>query len=185
MFTRNDIQVIHASTYGSTRAYANWIAASLNCKCTSLEDARERDFPHVHTIIFGGAVYAGQVKGLRFLKSLMKEYPDIKFILYTCGVYSPDDKEHIEQLRSGIQRSLTDRYMDKLEIHHVQGAIHHKRLSFLHKLVIKILVHSIKRKDPQARSLEEQSMLGSYGQVTDFKDPCYVDAITKSLSHSI
>ena len=93
--------VIFYSKYGSTRQYAEWIAEELGA---DLIDARARrlklrDIQEYDTIIYGGGIYSGGIKGVELItKNWAKGLSAKRVIVFAVGI-AVDNEANREQCR--------------------------------------------------------------------------------------
>ena len=74
--------VIFKSKYGSTRKYAQWIAADLQADLFAADKIKVRDLAPYQTIVYGGYLYAGSIAGIKLLtKRIMFKNSSILTIL--------------------------------------------------------------------------------------------------------
>lgn len=59
----NKTAVVFKSKYGSTKKYAQWIAEELSCDIFERKNVKSDDLEAYDTVIYGGGLYAGGVKG--------------------------------------------------------------------------------------------------------------------------
>ena len=76
----NKIAVIYKSKYGATKRYAGWIALKLNADLYELSDIRVKDLKEYETIIYGGPLYVGKIKGIKFIINNYEHLKDKKAI---------------------------------------------------------------------------------------------------------
>ena len=93
--------VIYTSKRGSTRQYAEWIAEELGA---DLVDARARklklrDIKDYDTIIYGGGIYSGGIKGVELItKNWSKGLSQKRVIVFAVGM-AVDVEANREQCR--------------------------------------------------------------------------------------
>ena len=56
--------VLYTSKYGAAETYAQWIAEALGCQAVSLDKFSKKELQGYDTVIYGGGVQAGGVRGL-------------------------------------------------------------------------------------------------------------------------
>lgn len=93
--------VLYYSKYGATKQYAEWIAEELGA---DLVDARARkpklrDIKDYDTIIFGGGIYSGGIKGVELItKNWSKGLSQKRVIVFAVGM-AVDVEANREQCR--------------------------------------------------------------------------------------
>lgn len=102
--------VLYTSKYGAAETYARWIAEALGCRAVPLDKSSKKELQGYDTVIYGGGVQAGGIRGLeqftKWIKGDLKlrqmakrgtiseaEAAEIgcfrQAILYFCGRYQP------------------------------------------------------------------------------------------------
>jgi len=61
--------VIYKSRYGSTKAYAKWIAEELGCEAVEAKTVKAEDLERYDTIVYGGGLYAEMVHNNKLLNN--------------------------------------------------------------------------------------------------------------------
>ena len=56
--------VLYTSKYGAAETYARWIAEALGCRAVPLDKCSKKELQGYDTVIYGGGVQAGGVRGL-------------------------------------------------------------------------------------------------------------------------
>ena len=74
-----NIAVVYCSRYGSTKQYAQWLAEDLGADLYDVRRVYKEKLETYDTIVFGGGLYYGVIKGLSRLKrnyaSIREEQP--------------------------------------------------------------------------------------------------------------
>ena len=96
--------VLYGSKYGSTKQYAEWIAEELNADLLDVNDAKIQNTEQYDTIIFGGAVYAGGIKGINFIVKNYDQLKNDKLIIFTCGIADPSVDINRENLIKNVKK---------------------------------------------------------------------------------
>ncbi len=60
--------IIYASKYGTTKGYAQKLKDHFACDIYSVQQFKPEDFSKYDTIIYGGRLTAGHIKGLKLIK---------------------------------------------------------------------------------------------------------------------
>jgi len=172
--------VIYDTHYGTSKAYASWIAESLNCDLFRSSATKTVDFDSYDLIICGGGLYAGKI----LCSSVFNKY-DLtakKRILFTVGLSDPTIKENTDSIKKNIDKFLTD--TSNLKVFHFRGGIDYKKLNMIHKLMMKMLSKMIRKKPDSELTAENKEFLETYNSQADFCDKNsikplldYVDAL--------
>lgn len=162
--------VIYKSAYGNTKKYADSIAKQLSCDLFEKKSVKSNDLNKYDTIIYGGGLYAGGLAGIDFITKNYNEIADKNIIVFTCGIANPYDAENAEHIRKSLYKTLTPSMQKKIKIFHLRGGINYKKLNVIHKAMMAMLNHVLKKKDDSSLSLEDKEMLATYGSMVDFVD---------------
>ena len=64
--------VLYTSKYGAAETYARWIAEALGCRAVPLDKFSKKELQGYDTVIYGGGVQAGGIRGLEQFTKLIK-----------------------------------------------------------------------------------------------------------------
>ena len=87
----NKIAVIYKSKYGATKRYAGWIALKLDADLYEVSDIRRKDLKAYDTIIYGGPLYIGKIKGIKFIINNYEYIKDKKLSVFMVGMREFDE----------------------------------------------------------------------------------------------
>jgi menaquinone-dependent protoporphyrinogen IX oxidase len=83
----SNIAVIYHSKYGSTERYARWIAEELGAPVFDARKFKKKDLALYDTIVYGGGIYAGGIKGIELItKNWYKGLDEKKVIVFAVGI---------------------------------------------------------------------------------------------------
>ena len=164
------VAVVYRSKYGATRQYAQWLATELWCESFDLRKIRVEELKDYETIIYGGAVYAGGVLGVKFLRKNIETLGNKNLVLFTCGLSDPNDGKTQRDIQARLIKTLTDEVLEHIRIFHLRGAINYKKLRPQHKIMMAMMHRSIAKKDPSSRTEDDRQFLATYGRSVDFRD---------------
>lgn len=165
-----NVIVIYKSKYGFTKKYAEWIAQELNADIQDVVYTKTTDLKDYDIIIFGGGLYANSVNGISLLT---KSFPTIQgksLYLFTVGVADVTKEENTVHIRTGLNKVLTPEMQKKFRIFYFRGGIDYQRLNFIHRTMMAMLLHVMKKKPKNEQNDEEKIMLETYGQKVDFSE---------------
>ncbi|HWQ78780.1 MAG TPA: flavodoxin domain-containing protein [Anaerovoracaceae bacterium] len=167
--------VIYKSRYGFTKKYAHWIAQELGAELMEAEKTKASDLQNYDVIIYGGGLYAGGVNGFSLITKSFQSIADKSLYLFTVGAADVSDKKNVNSIRRSLSKVVTPEMESKIKIFHFRGGIDYPRLSFAHRIMMGMMVKTIRKKPEPELSNEEKSMLATYGQVVDFTDKSAID----------
>lgn len=159
--------VIYKSMYGSTKRYAEWIANALECDIYDESKLPVDCWEAYDVYIVGGGLYAGRINGVPLLHRHWEDLVNKCVVLFTVGLSDPGD---MAQLAPLLQKSLTDEMRQKIKTFHFRGSIDYANLNFKHRTMMKMLRAMLTKKSEEQRSAEDQALLDTFGQYTDFSD---------------
>ena len=129
--------VIYKSKYGSTKAYAEWIAQSLECEAVDAKAVKADDLAGYDTIIYGGGLYAEVIAGITLITKNMALLKGKKLIVFTTGLTPPDCKEYYEKLV--VEKNFKGGIYSEIKMFNYPGKMIVSELSPVHKAAIKTL----------------------------------------------
>lgn len=146
------IAVLYKSRYGSTQAYADWIAAALQADLfTEVRPDKLRDYS---TLIFGGGIYAGGVSGTRYLRDHFAALQEKNLVLFTVGLSDPADRSIC---KSVIDRAFPPEMQSRIHFFHLRGNMDYPQLSLLHRSMMRMLRLQLRHK--KHRSAKDEMLL--------------------------
>lgn len=173
--------VIYKSKYGATKTYATWIAEELHADLYEKIDVNKlKDY---QTIIYGGALYAGTINGI---SSLIKNFPslkDKKIIVFTCSLADPTNPENIKYIHNNLDKIMSNEIKKHITFFHFRGEMDYKKLSFIHRSMMSMLIRMLKKKDPSTLSVDDKGMLESYGKAVSFIDNNAITPLIKFVQN--
>lgn len=129
--------VIYKSKYGSTKAYARWIAEELNCSFVNAKEIKIDDILEYDTIIYGGGLYAEVIAGVSLITKNMDKLEGKKLIVYSTGITPPDCRQYYDDLV--IKKNFRPEMLDKIKVYNFMGKMVLDELSIVHRTAIKSL----------------------------------------------
>ncbi|WP_312642231.1 flavodoxin domain-containing protein [Hydrogenoanaerobacterium sp.] len=166
--------VVYQSKYGSTKKYAQWLAERLDCELFKASQIKADRLEQYDTILFGGGLYASGISGISLITNHFEKLKGKTIAVFTVGLADPNQKE---QFGTILERNFTEEMRSQIRIFHLRGGIDYKKLGFIHKTMMKMLINMM-RKRPQEELTEEQNMmLEAYGRVVDFTDQTTIEPI--------
>ncbi|MBR6523688.1 MAG: flavodoxin [Clostridia bacterium] len=129
--------VIYKSKYGSTKAYAEWIAEELGCSAVDVKNIRADELENYDAIIYGGGLYAEMIGGISFITKNFDRISDKKIAVFTTGLTPPDCREYYDTYVP--EKNFKPYMLEKIKIFNFPGKMIINELSFPHKAAIKAL----------------------------------------------
>lgn len=171
------IVVIYQSHYGTTKRYAEWIAEELNADLYEKRELNQDKLKEYEIIIYGGALYAGGIKGISIIKDNFNLIKDKKLMVFTCGLADPKNPDNLKGLHKSIAKAFTAEEQKNIVFFHLRGGIDYKKLNIIHKMMMAMLKHQLMKKDQTKIKEEDRQMLETYGKKVDFTDKTTIEPI--------
>ena len=137
--------VLYRSKYGSTKAYAEWIAEELSCEAKDAKGVNVNDLLEYDTIILGGGLYAETIAGATLITKNIDKLSGKKLIVFTTGLTPTDCREYYDGMV--IEKNFKGNVKDKVKIFNYPGKMVYKELSLVHRTAIKTLQTIMSKKE--------------------------------------
>lgn len=160
--------VIYKSQYGSTRKYAMHIASSLKADIYDLDRVKKFEFDKYDTIIFGGGLYAGKIKGIGFLASNVSRLAGKNLIVFTTGIGDPGTASAAQQISKSLGKALPKELMKSVHLYCFRGGIDYGKLSLIHRIMMSMLHSMLAKKKEEELSKDDRDILDAYGSAVDY-----------------
>ena len=129
--------VIYKSKYGSTKAYAQWIADELGCMAYDAGSVKIDDIMKYDTIIYGGGLYAEVIAGVSLITKNIEKLKGKKLIVYTTGITPIDCRDYYDKLV--VEKNFKKGEAESIKIFNFLGKMVVNELSLVHRTAIKSL----------------------------------------------
>ena len=97
------------------------------------------------------------------------------------GLTDPQDAENNRATEKGVRASLPARLRGGVRFFHLRGGIDYGRLSFGHRLLMKLMYSAEKRIPEEKRSAQGRAIIQTYGSKADFTDLSALQGIAEAL----
>ncbi len=160
---RGKVALVYKSKYGSTKKYAKWIQDELSCDVYERDKINIKQLLEYDTIIYGGGVYIGGIKGFDLIKKNIDKISEKKLILFAVGC-SIGTKKDLEAIK---EKNLENGLDKKIEFFYFRGGLNFNELKFFDKTAMKMLRNKLaNKKEPLTE--EETLLLGCYEKPHDW-----------------
>ena len=129
--------VIYKSKYGSTKAYAEWIAEELGCKAVDMADFKPTDFDEYDTIVYGGGLYAEMIAGISLITKNLGKLTDKKVAVFSTGLTPLDCREYYDKMV--VEKNFKEGVPSNVKVFNFMGKMILDELSLPHKTAITML----------------------------------------------
>jgi len=161
--------VLYTTKHGATQRYAEKIAQPLDALVKEAAYAKISKAKTYDAIVLGCCVYMGRIKGLDFFSTYANELKDKRLVLFTCGIYDPEEENVRAELDAQIKKALGDAAA-YVQVFHLRGSVRWQSLGLAERVMMKAMLADIKKKPETERALIEQQLLEAEGGVIDFSD---------------
>ena len=158
--------VIYGSCYGSTQAYAEYIAQELSCPAVSAKEVTRADLEGRELIVFGGGAYAGSIAGAKRAAKLEKYFGRARLFCFVCGLADP-----AKQKTQGEARMLFEKAFPLhagMPVFCLRGNMDYARLSAGHRMMMAMLMQLLRHKKEPTE--EDRQLMQTYGEKIEFLD---------------
>lgn len=135
--------VLYQSRYGSTKQYAKWIAEALGADIFPADAFPAEKFAEYDTVIFGAPVFGGAVLGIAGVENNLAVLQNKQLIIFTVGLTSPEAKQSLSNLAA---KNFSAALQKHAVFFHFQGALEYDKLSFGHKILLRMIRFSMSNK---------------------------------------
>ena len=129
-----NIAVVYCSRYGSTKQYAQWLAEDLGADLYDVRRVYKEKLETYDTIVFGGALYYGVIKGLSRLKRNYASIRESNLVVFAVGLTPPENKKLLDNVAQG---NLSPAMRKKAGFFYLVGSTDYDKLGPFHKLFMK------------------------------------------------
>lgn len=157
--------VLYKSKYGSAKQYAEWIAEALDCKMAETGSVGVDELADCDCILIGGGIYAGGVKGLKWLKKNYSRLSGKRIAVFAVGAspYNKEDEE--EAAQTNLQGELAG-----LPFFYLRGKWDEASMSVIDRKLCNMLKKSVEKKPKEElvgweKALLEATAKGSGGSI--------------------
>lgn len=175
---KDKIAVIYKSKYGTTKRYAGWIALKLQADLYEVSDIRDKDLKEYDTIIYGGPLYLGKIKGINFIKKNYEKIKNKNVILFIVGMISFNEG-YIDSI---LKKNFDDVMIKTIKTFYLRGDINYSELNNIDKILMKGLKKSILSKDKKELTEDDEVILKSFSKPMKFCDKKSINNIMNFIN---
>lgn len=157
------IIIIYKSETGFTKQYAIFIQEKLQCQCIDLKDIKKVNLDEYDLIVFGGSMMAGMIKGLKKIKSLIKNQ---KFIVFAVGLTPQSFKDTIQKIQK-------DNSLEDIPFYYFEGGVNFDKLGFFSKKMLQMVKNNLEKEteDQEAKEMIQRLSVSHSYINKDFLQP--------------
>ena len=195
--------VLYTSKYGAAETYARWIAEALGCQAVSLDKFSKKELQGYDTVIYGGGVQAGGVRGLeqftKWIKGDLKLRQmakrgtiseaeaagsgafDRQYYIFAVGI-SLDSEENRLQLRD---INFDKNWLRELPCFFLPGAFDPAKLAGVDKAIIKVATKMFLDKSEAQAAAEDMQVLRYFETGCDLIDRTRTTALIEAVKSGV
>ncbi|WP_291573730.1 flavodoxin domain-containing protein [Clostridium sp. UBA4548] len=181
----NKVLVIYKSKYGSTKRYATWIAEEVKGDLVESAKVKIEDLGKYHTIVFGGFLYAGSIKGIKIITDNFQSIKDKNVIVFAVGSSSEKSKE-VEKV---FATNLNGELRDEVKHFYLRGALNYKNMGFIDKVMMGMLRIMLKKALKGEVSADERAemdeILKAYDNPVDWTDKKAIEPMLQCINKNL
>lgn len=160
--------IIYKSKTGFTRQYAQWLSQQLGCEAVPYESRQSVDLTAYDTVIFGGSLHAGAIKGVKWFKQ-QSGLKDKRKIIFAVGAM-PAGVDAIETTLAG---NFTAEERKEYQLFYLPGGLRYEQMGFLDQKLMKVFAKMLAKRTPANE--EERAMADVVGHSYDLSDQKYLE----------
>lgn len=157
-----NILLTYNSKYGHTKKFADWIAEELHTTSYSFDKVDKTMIDKADTIVYGAGIYVFSVN----IPQIIKDNADKNLVLFIVGASNPKDTDYTEVYNKSIPSELKD----KIKIFHFQAGINYKKLSIMHKIMMRMIKSKFDEELEKNYSDQLKYSLDNYYNEYDFSN---------------
>ena len=129
--------VIYKSKYGSTQAYARWIAEALGCEAKDAKNVKADDLLAYDTIVYGGGLYAEVINGVHLITKNIQKLSGKRIAVFSTGITPLSCTEYYDTLV--MDKNFKPEIRDQIRFFPFMGKMVLDELSVVHRTALKTL----------------------------------------------
>ena len=129
--------VVYKSKYGSTKAYAEWIAEELKCDIKEAKEVKAQDLCEYDNIIYGGGLYAEIINGVALITKNADLLKSKKIAIFTTGITPLDCREYYDN--EVMEKNFKKGIPENIKIFNYLGKMILSELTPVHRAALKTL----------------------------------------------
>ena len=161
--------VLYTSKTGSTKRYAEAIAARLNCEAKPAKTVSPDVLQAYDTVIYGGWIFASKISGL----SRILPYAKGKLTVFAVGSTQPE-KMNLDELREANA-------LGQAPLTYLEGGFHYAQLGWFTRTMLKMVAGMSAKKENATE--QEKGMAALIGADYDHTDLSAIEPMIAALQH--
>lgn len=129
--------VVYKSKYGSTKAYAEWIAEELGCEAREYKSVKAADLIQYDAIVYGGGLYAEMIAGINLITKNFDLLSGKKIAVFCTGITPIDCRDYYDKMVA--PKNFKPHMLEKIKIFNYPGKMILSELTPVHRTALKAL----------------------------------------------
>lgn len=171
-----NIAVVYCSKYGSTERYAQWIAEETGARLYREKECSYRDIADCDTVIFGGAIHAGGILGLKFIQKNLSRLQGKRLFVFAVGLNVDDEENQKQCLEINFKKKMKD-----IPCFFFRGAYDPSQITGLDKTLMGVVRKMIAGKKPAEITGSEEELLRAIDHGADYVDRSYIRPLIEAV----
>jgi len=150
-----EILVVYKSHYGSTKQYAEWIAAELGTTAREQGEVAASELMGYDCVVYGGGLYASGILGAK----LVAKNPCRNLVVFTVGAADPLTTDYTKIM----ERNFNEKPYQPAKVFHFRGKLEYEKMSVVHRAMMAAKKWmTVDRKKPEDLSYEDRMFAETY-----------------------
>lgn len=171
------IVVAYQTKYGTTRTYAQWIAEETGADLLDFRTCKAEQLFGYETIVYCGALYAGGMLGFSRIRKQYETLQKKRLIVAAVGATLQREKA-LEEVKKG---NFTPEMLERVPLFLLRGGLDYDKMGIVDRLMMFLLVSSIRKKDPKTLNEDEKGILGTYKKTVSFVQRRHIAPIVEAI----
>ena len=169
--------VVYKTKYGSTKAYAEWIAERIGCEAVDAKNVKPEFLAEYDTIVYGGGLYAEIINGVSLITKNMALLKDKRIFVFTTGITPLDCRDYYDKMV--VEKNFKPEIREKIKYYNFLGKMVVSELSLVHRTALKTLKKIMsEKKNP---SYMEKMLVELCDADGDFSDKSAIEPMIEEI----
>ena len=131
--------IVYCSQTGYTQKYADWLAEDLGCEAVPYADKTRVVLSEIDLLVFCSWFHAASIKGTKWLKGVMRDYPDLRVVVLATGATPmPIDTGETTMIEEAYRHSYPEAEYPDLPHFYCHGGFDYDRLGIPDKIAMRM-----------------------------------------------
>ena len=170
------IAVIYCSKYGSTKRYAEWIAEETGAELYAEEECSLGNILDCDTVIYGGAIHAGGIMGIKFIQKNLKRLSGKRLFLFAVGLNVADEENRKQCIEINYKKN-----MKGIPCYFFRGAYRPSEIAGMDKMLMRVVRKMIEGKKEDEVTEADRELLQAIDQGADYVDRSSIAELVRAV----